>query len=115
VKIATHNKYIIFHLRTLVIGILFNECDGFRRARLNGTFEGFGMARRVCIRSAPDMIRYVTYLIVPDDGSTSGVISIPFSMTFDISNTASDIAMDNQAEASARWIPVNENQLNVRI
>jgi len=49
--------------------------------------------------------RYATYLIVPDEGSISGVILIPFSTTFDISNAASDIAVDIQTDASARWRP----------
>lgn len=46
-----------------------------------------------------------TYLIVPDEGSISGVISTPFSTTLEISNTASDIAADIQTDASARWSP----------
>ena len=47
-------------------------------------------------------MRYGTYLIVPDEGSTSGVISTPFSIVFEISNTASDMAADIQTDASAR-------------
>ena len=50
-------------------------------------------------------MRYGTYLIVPDEGSTSGVISTPFSTVFEISNTASDMAADIQTDASARWRP----------
>jgi hypothetical protein len=73
------------------------------------------MARRVSVQISAGRDQNMTYLIVPDTGSTSGVISVPFSTVFEILNTASDIAMDNQTEASARWIPVDENQPNVRI
>jgi hypothetical protein len=50
-------------------------------------------------------MRWATYLTVPDVGSSIGVISTPFSTTFEISNTASDIAADIQTDASAMWRP----------
>lgn len=50
------------------------------------------------------------YLIVPDVGSISGMTSTPFSTTLDTSNTASDIAVDNHTEASARCMPVRSVQ-----
>jgi len=53
----------------------------------------------------PGAIRYATYLSVPEVGSNSGMISTPFSTTFEILNTASDMAADIQTDASARWRP----------
>jgi hypothetical protein len=103
------SKKIIFV--PLIIGILLNEHNGFCRARLNGALEGFGMAGSTSIKtSTADAIRRTTHLMVPDVWSTSGVISTPFSTTLEISNTASDITVDNQTEASARCRPVHENK-----
>lgn len=68
--------------------------------------KGLGWLRERMSRSTHQTITSVTYLIVPDEGSTSGVISTPFSTTLEISNTASDIAVDIQTDASARWRPV---------
>lgn len=48
--------------------------------------------------------------MVPDDGSTSGVISTPFSMIFDTSKTASDIATEIHIDASARCKPVYQSK-----
>lgn len=44
--------------------------------------------------------------MVPDDGSTSGVTSMPFSMIFVTSKTASDIATEIHTDASAKCKPV---------
>lgn len=44
--------------------------------------------------------------MVPDDGSTSGVISTPFSTIFDTSKAASDIATEIHIDASAKCRPV---------
>jgi hypothetical protein len=90
----------------LVIDILLNKCNGFCRARLNRTLVELWVTESVYVHtSTTDAIRYVTYLIKPDVESSSGVISIPFSTTFEILNTASDMAVDIQTDASARWRP----------
>jgi hypothetical protein len=95
-------------LARLVVNILLNERDGFRRAGLNRTPEGFRVAG--CLsKLAPDVIRFVTYLlvIVPDE---AWVISISFPTTLEISNTASDSAVGIHTEASARWRLIHRKQ-----
>jgi hypothetical protein len=105
-RIQEHFPRFLFISVRLVVGILLNECKGFCRARLNGTLEGFGVAANAHVQtSTVGVIRSATYLIVPDEGLTSGVISTPFSTTLEMSNAASDMAVDIQAEASARWRP----------
>jgi len=74
--------------------------------------KGFGWLGVHVQTSTADKIKYATYLIVPDEGSTSGVISIPFSTTFEMSNVASDIAADIQTDASARWRPGQQKSDN---
>lgn len=51
------------------------------------------------------MGRPTTDLIIPDVFACTGVISIPFSMTFVMSKTARDIAIAENSEASARCMP----------
>jgi len=66
-------------------------------------WKGLGWLEKDMFQSSTaGPMRYGTYLIVPDEGSTSGVISTPFSIVFEISNTASDMAADIQTDASAR-------------
>jgi phosphotransferase system glucose/maltose/N-acetylglucosamine-specific IIC component len=92
----------------LIVHILLNERNGFCRARLNRALKGFGMTRSTPIKtSTANAIGCTAYLIVPVVGSTSGVISTPFSTALEMSNTASDITADIQTEASARWRPVH--------
>jgi len=89
-----------------VVGIFLNECNSFRRARLNRALEWLWVAKSVDIWiSAMGAMGCATYLIVPEVESNSGVISAPFSTTFEILNTASDMATDIQTDASARWRP----------
>jgi len=96
-----------FALLRLVVSILLNEPNGFCRARLDRALERLGMAWSVYVQtSTGDAIGYATYLTRPEEGSTSGVISTPFSTTLEISNTASDMVIDIQMDASAKWRPV---------
>jgi hypothetical protein len=95
----------------LVVGILLNKCNCFCRASPNRALEGLGVAVSVSIQTKTlKTIRWATYLIVSDEGSTSGVISTPFSTTLEMLNTANDIAADIQMEASARRRPVHQKQ-----
>jgi len=55
-----------------------------------------------------------TYLIVPDEGSMSGVISTPFSTTLEILYTESDMTADIQMDASARRRPGQSQARDVR-
>jgi hypothetical protein len=88
------------------LSIFLDKRKGLCGAGLDGALERLGMAERASVQTTPQTITSVTYLIVPDEGSISGVISTPFSTTLEISNTASDIAVDIQTDASARWRPV---------
>jgi len=102
-KWCIHTYFSTFFFVRLVVGILLNERKGFCRARFDRALEGLGVAGITLVQtSTTNGIRYATYLIVPDAGSSLGVISTPFSTTFEISNTASDIAADIQTDASAR-------------
>jgi hypothetical protein len=65
--------------------------------------------------STANAIGCTTYLIAPDEEFTSGVCSTPFSTILEISNTASDITVDSQTEASASWRPVHQKQANITI
>jgi hypothetical protein len=95
--------FIFVHL---VVGIFLNERNSFRRARLNRALEWLWVAESVDIWiSTTGAIKCATYLIVPEVGSNSGMISTPFSTTFEMLNTASDMATDIQTDASARWRP----------
>jgi len=89
-----------------VVGIFLNECNSFLRATLNRALKWFWVAESVDIWiSTTGAIRCGTYLIVPVVESNSGIISTPFSTTFEMLNTASDMATDIQTDASARWRP----------
>jgi hypothetical protein len=59
------------------------------------------VAASVYVQSTVVISRYATYLINPDEGSISGVISTPFSTNLEMSNAASDIAVIIQMDASA--------------
>src|ERR1700727_1638574 len=49
--------------------------------------------------------RRFNYLMVPGVLSTTGVISTPFSIAFEISKTARDMAQEMNTDASARFRP----------
>jgi len=53
------------------------------------------------------------YLIVWDEGSTSGVISTPFSTAFDMSKTANDATTDNQMVSFAICRPETTGPISI--
>lgn len=97
-----------------IVRVLLDELQSFCGTRLNGAFERFGVAAENLHIVATADTR-VAYLMVPLEGSTSGVISTPFSTTFDTLKAANDIAADSHTEASARCKPaiIRSRQLHV--
>jgi len=53
------------------------------------------------------------YLIVWDEGSTSGVISTPFSIVFDMSKTANDATTDSQRVSFAICKPETTGPISI--
>ena len=88
---------------------LLDQLECLDRPRLDVTLEGLGMAighvNSTCESREGTIGK--SYLSISGEGSISGMISMPFSMQVDTSNTANVMATINQSDASARCKPVD--------
>lgn len=98
-------KYHVQYIK-LVHRVFLDQFQRFRRTRFDGALERLGVTATPLDRHRGQTT--LPHLMVPDDGSISGVTSTPFSIILDTSKTATDMATESHTDASARCRPVYE-------